>query len=290
VRRLSNASSEGVQQIEVRGVELAVVDIDPTGGSGRLPPLVWTHGLTNSMAHEDETGLFDWSAVIAAGRRVVRYDVRGHGRSGFTPAPAAYRWEELAADLVALLDRLGIERAVLGGASLGSAVSLHAAPAEQLRDRNAGLVLAIPPTAWTTRAGQARRYQAAAGLIEQRGIGAYIAACRMQPQPAVFTGWLDGLWERLYRSWESEADTCQQRFPAIFLGAADSTLPDDPVLASLDLPTLVLAWSTDPGHPVSTATGLAARLADVALAIDDDAAAVARWPDRVVDFVSRLEG
>jgi 3-oxoadipate enol-lactonase len=271
--------------VGVRGVELAVVDVDPTGGSGRRPPLVWTHGLTNSMAHEDETGLFDWSAVLAAGRPVVRYDVRGHGRSGFTPAPAAYRWEELAADLIALLDRLGIERVVLGGASLGSAVSLHAAAAAELGDRVAGLVLAIPPTAWTTRAGQARRYQAAARLIEQRGIGAYIAACRMQPQPAVFSGWLDGLWERLYQSWEAEADACQRRFPAIFRGAADSTLPDDPVLAGLDVPTLVLAWSTDPGHPVSTAIGLGELLPAADVVIDDDAGAIGRWPERVLEWL-----
>ena len=144
-----------------------MVDVDPTGAA-RRPPFVWTHGLTSSMAHEDETGLFDWSELVPAGRRVVRYDVRGHRESGFTHDPRACKWDELALDLVALIDRLGIERAGIGGASLGSAVSLHAAA--RAPERVGGLVLAIPPTAWTTRA-EAR-------LIEQRGVGSYIAACR----------------------------------------------------------------------------------------------------------------
>jgi pimeloyl-ACP methyl ester carboxylesterase len=271
--------------VRARGVDLAVIDVDPTGGTGRSLPFVWTHGLTNSMAHEDETGLFDWSALLAAGRRVVRYDVRGHGRSGFTPATGDHAWEELALDLLALLDELGIDRAVLGGASLGSAVSLHAAAV--VPDRVAALVLAIPPTAWLTRADQARRYEAAAGLIEARGLGAYIAACRMQPQPPVFSGWLDGLWERLYRSWEAEPETCRQRFPAIFRGAAASTLPDDDVLAGLDVPTLVLAWATDPGHPVSTARRLGELLPDVEVIVDADAEAIAGWPERVLEFARR---
>jgi pimeloyl-ACP methyl ester carboxylesterase len=273
--------------VRVRGVEFAVVDVDPTGGSGRSLPLVWTHGLANSMAHEDETGLFDWSAVIADGRRVVRYDVRGHGGSEFTPEPGAYEWDELALDLIGVFDGLQIERAVVGGGSLGSAVSLHLAA--RAPDRVAGVVLAIPPTAWTTRAGQARRYEAAAGLIERRGIGSYIAACRMQAEPPVFTGWLEGLWERLYRYWERDPERWQHRFPAIFRGAAASTLPDNEVLRGLDVPTLVLAWTTDPGHPVSTATGLGEVLPDVELVIDDDAEPIARWPERVRAWCERCD-
>ena len=248
-------------------------------------PFVWTHGLTNSMAHEDETGLFDWSTVLAGGRRLIRYDVRGHGRSGFTPGERSYDWDELALDLVALLDRLEIERAAIGGASLGSAVSLHVAATAP--ERVAALVLAIPPTAWSTRAGQARRYRSAAGLIEQRGIGSYIAACRMQSEPPVFTGWLEGLWERLYRSWELDPEECGRRFPDIFRGAASSTLPPDEVLAGIRVPALVLAWTSDPGHPVSTAMGLEELLPDVELVIADDAASVARWPTRVVDWLER---
>ncbi len=39
------------------------------------------HGMSSSRASEDQGGFFDWSALKASGRRIVRYDARGHGRS-----------------------------------------------------------------------------------------------------------------------------------------------------------------------------------------------------------------
>ncbi|MGH8828513.1 MAG: alpha/beta fold hydrolase, partial [Jiangellaceae bacterium] len=54
--------------------------------------------------------------------RVVRYDHRGHGRSPVPPAP--YTVDDLGADLVALLDELGIVRAHHVGLSLGGIVAM----------------------------------------------------------------------------------------------------------------------------------------------------------------------
>ncbi|MQY27275.1 3-oxoadipate enol-lactonase [Nocardia aurantia] len=62
------------------------------------------------------------AALVAAGFRVLRYDHRGHGRS---PVPAGrYSMAELAGDLLALLDRHGIERAHVAGLSLGGMVGM----------------------------------------------------------------------------------------------------------------------------------------------------------------------
>ncbi|WP_223166822.1 alpha/beta fold hydrolase [Nonomuraea sp. SYSU D8015] len=65
-----------------------------------------------------------WAPVTAAlppRFRVVAPDLRGHGRS---PAPpSGYRPAELAADLVALMDRLGVEAAVPVGHSMGAQVA-----------------------------------------------------------------------------------------------------------------------------------------------------------------------
>src|SRR5690606_5761912 len=55
--------------------------------------------------------------------RVTTYDLRGHGYSQVTPS--GYSSEELAADLKALLDELGIERTHLVGHSYGADVCLH---------------------------------------------------------------------------------------------------------------------------------------------------------------------
>ncbi|MEZ5788593.1 MAG: 3-oxoadipate enol-lactonase [Xanthobacteraceae bacterium] len=52
--------------------------------------------------------------------RVVRYDRRGHGRSGVTPGP--YTMEQLARDDLAIMDRLGLERVNFCGISMGGMV------------------------------------------------------------------------------------------------------------------------------------------------------------------------
>jgi 3-oxoadipate enol-lactonase len=57
--------------------------------------------------------------------RVLCWDIRGHGQSPVPPGP--YTVAELGADLLGLLDRLGIERASLCGLSIGAMISLWAA-------------------------------------------------------------------------------------------------------------------------------------------------------------------
>jgi pimeloyl-ACP methyl ester carboxylesterase len=272
-------------RVRVRGVDLEVAD---SGGTSIDPPFVWTHGLGNSMGHEDETRLVDWSPIVARGRRLVRYDARGHGESGFTPDPDAYRWDRMADDLWALVDELGIERAVLGGASMGAAVVLHACIARPADV--AGLVLAIPPTGWTTRPERARQYLAAADLIERRGLGAYVAACRTQPEPKVFTGWLDGLWERLYLSWEARTRMIERRLPTILRGCAASDLPDPDRIAAIDVPCLLLGWTGDDGHPEATVDRLGDLLPSVTVDMAADAERVATWPARVDAYLATVSG
>jgi 3-oxoadipate enol-lactonase len=100
-----------------------------------------------------------WEPQVAAfeGRyRVIRYDLRGHGRSAAPAAPyAAYE------DLREVLDAVKVERATLVGLSAGSEVALNFALAYPARvDR---LVLAspglggykVPPLPWATAVFQA---------------------------------------------------------------------------------------------------------------------------------------
>src|SRR5436309_4655969 len=84
--------------------------------TGEGVPVVLLHGLTATHRYV----VMGSKALERSGHRVISYDARGHGRS--TPAPdrGAYGYEELGADLVAVLDALGIERAVLAGASMGA--------------------------------------------------------------------------------------------------------------------------------------------------------------------------
>ena len=100
-------------------------------GSG--PPVVLLHaGIADSRMWDTQ---FD--AFAAAGHRVVRYDMRGYGRT--TPVPGEFSPRE---DLRALLKALGIERASLVGCSMGSRTALDFAL--RYPDRVERLVLTSP--------------------------------------------------------------------------------------------------------------------------------------------------
>lgn len=95
----------------------ATIDYFDSGGDGR--PILLSHGFL--MDHS----MFDAQvAVLAPEFRVITWDERGFGGSR-TQGPFTY-WDS-AADAIAILDHLGIERAVLGGMSQGGFLSMRAA-------------------------------------------------------------------------------------------------------------------------------------------------------------------
>ena len=110
------------------GVRLRYAAQGDAGGR----PVILLHGLSDSW--------FSYSRVLPemSGRyRLYALDLRGHGDSdrpagGYTP-------RELAADVIAFMDAMGIERAALVGHSMGSFVAQRAAMAAP--ERVAGLVL-----------------------------------------------------------------------------------------------------------------------------------------------------
>ena len=103
---------------------------DDTGGGG--PPIVLAHGFLMDRS------MFDPQVEALRQRyRVVTWDERGFGDTVYDGKPFTY-WD-LAADCVALLDHLGIDRAVIGGMSQGGFVSLRVALADP--DRVRALIL-----------------------------------------------------------------------------------------------------------------------------------------------------
>ncbi|MCB1015792.1 MAG: hypothetical protein KDB10_11835, partial [Acidimicrobiales bacterium] len=78
--------------------------------------------------------------------------------------------------------------------------------------------------------------------------------------------------------------------PSVLRGAAASDLPDPDVLAGVDAPALVLAWTGDDTHPVSTAERLADLLPRADLVVAEDLRDVLSWPERVVAFVDARPG
>ncbi|MFI5828985.1 alpha/beta fold hydrolase [Streptomyces sp. NPDC051578] len=251
-----------------RGAELVYDD------HGAGPLVVYAHGGFVSQAVEDRMGLFDWAPLLRAGRRLVRYDARGHGRSTGGAADADYTYGSLAEDLLALLSHLGSSGpADAMGSSMGCATVLHAAV--RAPERFSALVLLIPPTAWTTREAHARADRAAADTVERRGVEAWLAGRQAQRPP------------RVVADVPRFPPTPPRRIlPAVLRGLALSDLPAPAALSALRLPALVLAWEGDPGHPLSTARALARSMPGARLHVSRTRADVGTWGERAAAFLT----
>jgi pimeloyl-ACP methyl ester carboxylesterase len=108
---------------EINGQRIRFED---SGGEG--PPVVLAHGFL--MDREMFAPQVD---ALAPEFRVITWDERGFGETEFDGEPFTY-WDS-ARDCLALLDHLGIERAVVGGMSQGGFLSLRAALFEPERVR-----------------------------------------------------------------------------------------------------------------------------------------------------------
>lgn len=106
--------------IDTGSVVLAVDDRGPehADGTAATAPLVLIHGFTG--------GRIDFADVIdalAADRRVVAWDHRGHNDSTNTGDGATYTFDQLVADAVVALDLLGLDTFHLLGHSMGGVVA-----------------------------------------------------------------------------------------------------------------------------------------------------------------------
>ena len=102
-------------------------------GPRTAPVIVLLHG-SNADLHTWQP----WVDRLKADYRVIRFDQRGHGLTG--PAPDGdYRTDAFVADVDALADRLGLERFVLAGNSMGGGIAM--AYAIEHPERLDGLVL-----------------------------------------------------------------------------------------------------------------------------------------------------
>jgi 3-oxoadipate enol-lactonase len=222
-----------------------------------------------------------WDAALprlAERFRVVRYDHRGHGTSPVPPGP--YDLAGLAGDVVRLLDALGIERAHLGGLSLGGMVAMQLAATRPERVDRLGLVCTaahVPPASmWAERAATVRTAGPQA-LVD-----------------AVFARWFTPA-----GAGSPEARRLREVFlaqpPEGYAGCCEAVGAMDlrRLLGRITAPTLVVAGAEDPGMPPPHAEAIAAGIAAgggsaevVVLPAAAHLAAVER-PDAVADLLVR---
>ena len=148
------------------GVTLNYSVDDFTDGWTKPPTVLLLHGLA-----ESGEAFRAFVPALARQARVVRLDLRGYGGSTPMPADHPWRFDQLVADVVALIGHLGAGRVLLAGGKIGGTIAMAVAA------RHPELVemLAVlgGPASLTNMAGRTPGWRA---QIAAEGVPAWVAA------------------------------------------------------------------------------------------------------------------
>lgn len=222
-------------------------------GSGRALLLGGSLGTTHAM----------WvaqTAALSTTRRLIAFDHRGHGRS---PEPAGpYAIADLAADVLALADRLGLQRFSYCGLSIGGMVGQWLAAHAPERVERLVLICTsahVPPAApWRERAAVVR---AAGG-----------------PEPiadAVVARWLTPAWAAAHAAERVALRAMLVASPAEGYASCCEAIADMDLreaIATVTAPTLVVAAAQDEAIPAAHGERIAAAIPGARLVVLDPAA------------------
>ena len=203
-----------------------------------------------------------WDALaadLARDFRVVRFDTRGHGES---PAPAAsYTLEELAADVVALADRLGIDRFAYAGLSLGGAIGQRLGIDHGDRLTSLALCSTAPvfgtPEMWEERA-ETVRSQGTQALVDATVERWFTPEFRAEHADQV--SWVMDMFRA----------TPDQGYAGCCAAIARFDATDE--LPAIRVPTVVVAGAEDPTCPPSVGEAMVESIPDAELVVIDDVA------------------
>lgn len=208
---------------------------------GDGPPLVLAHGHTATLDM--------WSEQVeafAARYRLVLFDARGHGESEAPADPASYSMDAYAEDLRCLLDHLGIERAFVGGLSMGGMVALQFALTYPQRVRALLLCDTSAGYGFVDAIGERERWDGFRDrllrLAQTEGMAAVAGATRENAAGALAPG------QRFPEGVERHLERLSKMALAGYLGSARALRerPDlEPRLGELRAPTLVLCGEHD---------------------------------------------
>ena len=250
--------------------------------AGDGPAIVLLHGLTATRRYV----VMGSRLLERGGLQVLAYDARGHGESSPAPDRAAYTYPDLAADLGAVLDHHGLERAVLAGSSMGAHTAAAFALAQP--ERVAGLV-AVTPAFTGEPSDELAEWDALADGLERDGVDGFLAAWR----PEVGERWQDTVHTVARQRLE------RHRHPgavADALRAVPRSLPFEGLsaLEGIRAPALVVGSrdEADPGHPLAAAQAWAEHLPDAELAVEEVGASPLAWQGAqlsraILEFLAR---
>lgn len=245
-------------------------------GSGART-LVLTHGLLMDQRMYSKVA----PAVAARGHRVITVDMLGHGASDQPHDMTAYSMPQFGQDVIALLDHLELQQAVVGGTSLGANVALEAAMLAPARVR--ALVLEMPVLENALPAAAAAFVPLALALrISRRAMGIVAAGVRRIPRTAFLVDMMLDFVRRDPRASLAVLD-------GLLFGRVAPSVHDR---RSLMQPALVIGHPSDPIHPFSDADRVSRELPRARLvtahSILEWRTAPARLTDELVGFLDEV--
>jgi pimeloyl-ACP methyl ester carboxylesterase len=238
---------------------------------GEGVPVVLLHGLTATHRYV----VMGSKALERSGHRVIAYDARGHGHSDPAPSPDAYEYADLVADLAAVLDERGIERAVLAGASMGAHTLLRFALEHP--ERAAALVVITPAYDPVDHGGPASlaRWDALSEGLRGGGVEGFVEA---YGEPGVPERWRETvvtvLRQRL--SAHDHPGAVADALRVVPRSRPFDTLHD---LDEIGVPTVVVADrdDADPGHPLSVGEDYARVIPGARLVVEEPGKSPIAW-------------
>ncbi|MDB5678919.1 pyrimidine utilization protein D [Sphingomonas bacterium] len=221
-------------------------------GSG--PPLILSAGLGGSGGY--------WApnlTALAEHRRVIAYDHRGTGRSDpAIPNPTSI--DDMARDVIALMDGVDIDRADLMGHALGGIIGLALA---RLAPERLNKLVVI--NGWAkTEPFTLRCFDARLHILNAGGPQAYLQA---QPIFLFPAAWIAKNGDRLARETEVHAAHFQGEVKLMKRIAAIETFDASEWIGSLTTPTLALASRDDMLVPYTASENLAAANDNISLSL-----------------------
>jgi pimeloyl-ACP methyl ester carboxylesterase len=226
-----------VGSFEHRGARLAY----EVHGTGKRT-LVYLHGLL--MDSQMNRGLA--KSLAERGARVALLDLLGHGHSDKPPQASAYRMDSYADEVVAFLDHLRVDRAVIGGVSLGADVSLQVAV--RAPERVSGLLLEMPVLEWAVPAA-AMLFTPLLLAMHYASGPAGLVARLVRRVPRTGMGSIDSVLEAL----STRPEVVKAVLHGILTGPVAPTVEQR---RAITVPTLVIAHTSDLIHPFSDAKRL----------------------------------
>jgi pimeloyl-ACP methyl ester carboxylesterase len=237
--------------------------------AGEGPAVVLLHGLTATRRYV----VHGSRSLERSRRRVIAYDARGHGESTPPEDPDAYAYEDLTADLRAVLDGRGVERAVLIGGSMGA----HTAVALALEqpERVEALVLVTPGyPGHPSDADDLAAWDSLAAGLRLGGVDGFLDAYRPT---------LDAKYRETVETFTRQRLGRHRDIQAV--ADAMTVVPRSPAFDGLDaldgieLPSLVVGShdGADPGHPLRVAESWAEHLPRAELALEDEGESPLAW-------------